>query len=350
MDGPSKDIGDGGSPTEDGGRTAAPGTPEAATGAALARPREKALARRPAEKSLAPVPRGRTEIVPLDPLQLYMQEVRAYPLLTPEEEKTLGIAVYEHGDPDAARRMVQGNLRLVVKIAFEYRKAYKNVMDLIQEGNIGLLMAVKKFDPYRGVRFSSYSAWWIRAYILRYILNNWRMVKIGTTQAQRKLFFNLHKEKRKLEAMGVEPDAAVIAEELDVDEKEVVEMDKRLSATDVSLDTPLGSNTDRPVTRLELLSDGDQAGQDDLLEIKEFNEELSRKLSEFGSTLRDKEQYIYDNRLLAPNPQTLQEIGDHYGITRERVRQIEARLLRKLRDYLGEEMAGYFDEEGYPQA
>jgi RNA polymerase sigma-32 factor len=304
-----------------------------------------ALARRSARKDLAPVPAGRSDLVPLDPLQLYMQEVRGYPLLTADEEKALTVAVYEHGDPEAARRVVTGNLRLVVKIAFEYRKAYKNVMDLIQEGNIGLLMAVKKFDPYRGVKFSSYAAWWIRAYILRYILNNWRLVKIGTTQAQRKLFFNLHKEKRKLEAMGYKPDLAAIAEKLDVQEKEVIEMDRRLSAKEVSLDTPLGDDSDRTVTRLDLLSDEGDTPQDELVALDEFNKELGRKLTEFGGTLRDKEEYIFTHRLLSPTPATLQQIGDHYGITRERVRQIEARLLKRLRGYLKENMGGYFEDE-----
>lgn len=297
------------------------------------------------DTALAPRSTGKSEIVPLDPLQLYMQDVRRYPLLTPEEEKVLTVAVYEQGDPESARRIVTGNLRLVVKIAFEYRKAYKNVMDLIQEGNIGLLMAVKKFDPYRGVKFSSYSAWWIRAYILRYILNNWRLVKIGTTQAQRKLFFNLHKEKRRLEAMGYKPDAAAIAQKLDVDEKEVIEMDKRLSASEVSLDTPLGDGSERTITRLDLLSDDEDTPQDELVALDEFNRELGQKLEQFGKTLKDKEEYIFRNRLLSPSPATLQVIGDHYGITRERIRQIEARLLKRLKQYLKEHMGGYFEDE-----
>jgi RNA polymerase sigma-32 factor len=304
-----------------------------------------ALAHRTRDTQLAPLAPSKHEIVTLDPLQLYMQDVRSYPLLTPEEEKALTIAVYEHGDPDAARRVVHGNLRLVVKIAFEYRKAYRNVMDLIQEGNIGLLMAVRKFDPYRGVRFSSYAAWWIRAYILRYILNNWRLVKIGTTQTQRKLFFNLHKEKRKLEAMGVKPDASSIAESLDVEEKDVIEMDHRLAASEVSLDTPLGDDSDRAVTRLDLLSDESQVGQDELLAIEQFNSELAGKLELFGASLHDKEEYIFTNRLLSPTPATLQDIGDHYGITRERVRQIESRLLGRLREFLKKNMPGYFEDE-----
>jgi RNA polymerase sigma-32 factor len=325
------------------------GTADRAVGKTARRaegPGGRALARRgPDGKSTAIAPRGRTEIVTLDPLQLYMQEVRRYPLLSPEEERALAIRVYEHGDSEAARKMVTSNLRLVAKLAFEYRKAYKNVMDLIQEGNIGLLMAVKKFDPYRGVKFSSYAAWWIRAYILRYVLNNWRMVKIGTTQAQRKLFFNLHKQKRRLESMGIDPDAATIADELDVEEKEVVEMDKRLSSSDVSLDTPLGEGSERAITRLDLLSDSEQVGQDDLVALEQFNHELAASLASFGEELGGKERHIFEHRLMATDPATLQEIGDHYGITRERVRQIEARLLKKLREYLRESMPGHFEDE-----
>ena len=257
----------------------------------------------------------------------------------------LAVAEYEQGDADAARRMVTGNLRLVVKIAFEYRKAYRNVMDLIQEGNIGLLMAVKKFDPYRGVKFSSYAAWWIKAYILRYVLNNWRLVKIGTTQTQRKLFFNLHKEKRRLESMGFEADPGLIAERLDVEEGEVVEMDRRLQAPEVSLDAPVGDDSGRQTTRMEMLTDGSQPRQDDLVALARFNSELSDRLSEFGGQLKGKEAEIFGERLMSAEPITLQDIADRHGITRERVRQIEARLLKKLKGVLKSSMPGWFDEE-----
>ena len=158
-------------------------------------------------------------LAPKDPLQAYMQDVSRYPLLSREEEHALAVKYTETGDVEAAARLVTANLRLVVKIAYDYRRAYKNLLDLVQEGNIGLMQAVKKYDPYKGVKLSSYAAWWIRAYILRFILNNHRLVKLGTTQAQRKLFFNLKKEKAKLSAMGIEPTAEVIAKRLDVPEK-----------------------------------------------------------------------------------------------------------------------------------
>ncbi len=188
------------------------------------------------------VPRNERALARVDALQLYMQEVQRHPLLTADEEHRLAEHYLKTGDVNAAARLVTANLRLVVKLAFEYRRAYRNIMDLIQEGNIGLMQAVKRYDPYRGVKLSSYAAWWIRAYILRFILNNWRLVKLGTTQAQRKLFFNLNKEKARLAAMGIEPTHAEVALRLNVDEKDVVEMDRRLASGDASLDVSIGDS------------------------------------------------------------------------------------------------------------
>jgi RNA polymerase sigma-32 factor len=197
-----------------------------------------------------------------DPFQAYIREVQRYKLLTPDEEKTLTREYAETQDPEIARRLVTANLRLVIKLAYEYRRAYKNMMDLIQEGNIGLMQAVKRYDPYRGVKLSSYSAWWIRAYMLRFILNNWRLVKLGTTQAQRKLFFNLNKQKAKLAAMGIDPTPKLIANRLGVKEKEVVEMDRRLSSSEASLDAPLGDSEGRSVARVELMPSEDRSTDD----------------------------------------------------------------------------------------
>ena len=234
---------------------------------------------------------------------------------------------------DLAARLVTANLRLVVKIAYEYRRAYRNIMDLVQEGNIGLMQAVKRYDPYRGVKLSSYAAWWIRAYMLRFILNNWRLVKIGTTQAQRKLFFNLSKEKAKLTAMGIEPTTEEIAKRLNVDESEVIEMDRRLARSDASLDAPVKDGEARSTTRLELLpSSGDSP--DSVAENAEIEELLKVQLDEFRKTLSGKDVAIFDKRLVADEPLTLQELGDEFGVSRERVRQLEARLTGKLRDYL----------------
>jgi RNA polymerase sigma-32 factor len=271
-----------------------------------------------------------------DPLSAYMREVQRHTLLSPDEEHRL--AVNYQTNPDdlaAASRLVTANLRLVVKIAYEYRRAYKNMMDLIQEGNIGLMQAVKKYDPYRGVKLSSYAAWWIRAYMLRFILNNWRLVKLGTTQAQRKLFFNLSKEKARLSALGIEPTDAEIAKRLNVAEAEVAEMDKRLARSDASLDASVGETDGRSVSRVELMPSPGST-PDQIAEGAELSEMLQGRLSEFRETLAGKEMIIFDKRVVADEPLTLQELGDEFGVSRERVRQLEARLTGKLREYLKE--------------
>ncbi len=268
-----------------------------------------------------------------DPFQAYIREVQRYPLLTADEEKTLTREYAETQDPEIARRLVTANLRLVIKLAYEYRRAYKNMMDLIQEGNIGLMQAVKRYDPYRGVKLSSYSAWWIRAYMLRYILNNWRLVKLGTTQAQRKLFFNLNKQKAKLAAMGIDPTPQLIADRLGVKAKEVVEMDRRMASSEASLDAPLGDAEGRSVARVELMP-SDDTGTDDAVASQQLGDLLNKHLQTFRGRLDGKELVIFDKRLVAEEPLTLQRLGDEFGVSRERVRQLEARLAGKLREYL----------------
>ena len=272
-----------------------------------------------------------------DPLAVYMRDVQRYSLLSKEEEHELAVRFFEDDDLDAAKQMVTSNLRLVVKIAYDYRQAYKNLLDLVQEGNIGLMQAVKKYDPYKGVKLSSYAAWWIRAYMLRYILNNHRLVKVGTTQAQRKLFFNLQKEKAKLSAMGIEPTAEIIAERLNVPERDVVSMDMRLAAGDASLDAPVGTAEGRSVARVELLPSEDVRVDDTLAEA-EIGDQFSEKIHEFGKSLENKEKKIFEDRLVAEDPKTLQTLGDEFGVSRERVRQIEKRLLQKLKAFLHKEL------------
>lgn len=271
-----------------------------------------------------------------DPLAAYMREVQRHPLLSPDEEHRLAVGYHKNPeDLAAAARLVTANLRLVVKIAYEYRRAYKNMMDLIQEGNIGLMQAVKKYDPYRGVKLSSYAAWWIRAYMLRFILNNWRLVKLGTTQAQRKLFFNLSKEKARLSALGIEVTDAEIAKRLNVTESEVAEMDKRLARSDASLDASVGESDGRSVARVELMPSAGST-PDQVVEGAELSELLQDRLSQFREKLTGKDVIIFDKRVVADEPLTLQELGDEFGVSRERVRQLEARLTGKLRDYLKE--------------
>src|SRR5690606_790022 len=271
----------------------------------------------------------------VDALQMYMREVQRHPLLSPEEEHSLAVHYSKTGDVDAAAKLVTANLRLVVKIAYEYRRAYRNMMDLIQEGNIGLMQAVKRYDPYRGVKLSSYAAWWIRAYMLRYILANWRMVKLGTTQAQRKLFFNLSKEKARLSAMGIEPTNAEIAKRLDVTETEVDEMDRRMSRGDASLDLPVNESDGRQIARVEMLP-GAETTPDLATEGAELGHLLRQHLDEFRGGLSGKDLIIFDERLVSDEPRTLQDLGDQFGVSRERVRQLEARMTGKLRDYLSE--------------
>jgi len=275
-----------------------------------------------------------TALVTYDSLQRYLAELRRYRVLSREEEHVLAVRYKEHDDLEAAYRLVTGNLRLVVMIARQYQKATRNLLDLIQEGNIGLMEAVKNFDPYRGIRFPSYAVWWVRAYIIRYLMNNWRMVKVGTTQAQRKLFFNLRKEQERLEREGISPQPKLIAQRLDVKEAEVVEMQQRLGSHDVSMDD---SGDDDGRSLFEVLPSRHGTTEGEVADA-EFQKVVGEKMRQFGETLKDKEAFIFKQRLLAESPLTLREIGDRYGISRERVRQIEERVKKKLKLYLQQEL------------
>jgi RNA polymerase sigma-32 factor len=280
---------------------------------------------------------GRSALSTTDPLAAYMRDVQRYPVLSAEEQHALAVRYATTGDVDAARRLVTANLRLVVKIAYDYRRAYKNILDLVQEGNIGLMQAVRKYDPYRGVKLSSYAAWWIRAYILRFILNNWRLVKIGTTQAQRKLFFNLNKEKARLASMGIEATPELLAEKLSVSKEDVEMMGRRLAGGDVSLDAPVSHEEGKTTSRLETLRSG-AGGVDDVLADAELGELLQAKVHEFGATLTGKDAVIFRERLVAEEPKTLQQLGQDFGVSRERVRQLEQRIQQKLQRYLREQL------------
>ncbi len=286
----------------------------------------------------SPLVTQKTGIVPYspsDPLQRYMKELSRYALLEPDEELALAKKLHEEGDLDAAKSLVTANLRLVVKIAFEYRSVYANTMDLIQEGNIGLMKAVSKYDPTKGARLSYYASWWIRSYILKYILDNFRLVKIGTTQAQKKLFYQLVREKQRLEAQGIVAAPKLLAQRLDVREKDVVEMQQRLGSTgsEVSLDAPVDSDSDSGSRFLGFLQDPTEGADQALLHHEQLDI-LKDKLPAFAETLAERELKVFRERLLAEQPKTLQEVADEYGLTRERVRQIETRVLEKLRDYL----------------
>jgi RNA polymerase sigma-32 factor len=300
----------------------------------------------PAPKALPPGGAADGGLVRYDPLRAYMAEVARHPLLARDEEHALALRYRETGDVDAAYRLVAANLRLVVKIAHEYRRSAFSLLDLVQEGNIGLMQAVKKYDPFKGVKLSSYAAWWIRAYIIRFIMDNWRMVKLGTTQAQRKLFFNLAKEREKLLARGIDPTPQLLAKNLQVEAKEVEEMSARMGSDDLSLDAPIGSagdEGDRP-SRLERFADREPM-QDEALGDEQLKRIFRQKLLGFAAGLSDeKERYIFRRRLLPPDgeePLTLQQVGDHFKLTRERARQIEAKLVKRLREELKKEIPDF---------
>jgi RNA polymerase sigma-32 factor len=278
-------------------------------------------------------------LVRRDPLRAYMAEVTRHPLLTREEEHDLAVHYAQTQDVKAAYRLVAANLRLVVKLAHEYHRNPFSLLDLIQEGNMGLMQAVKKYDPHRGVKLSSYAAWWIRAYILRYIMDNWKMVKLGTTEAQRKLFFKLRQEQERLLAQGIEVTPRLLADRLQVTEQDVLEMDQRLGNDEVSIDAPMGHDNDTP--RLDRMLPSSSVGVDEQLGQEELKRLFREKLAEFAQGLEDKERYIFEKRLVAEEPLTLQEIGEHYGFSRERARQIEAALIARMREYMQKEIPDF---------
>lgn len=269
-------------------------------------------------------------LTPTTTLSRYLAEVRRYPFLTKEEEIQL-FHEYQLGTREAAVKLILANLRVSVKIASEYGLAGLDQMDLIQEGNVGLLQAMKKFDPTKNVRFYAYAAWWVRAFVLRYLLNNFRLVKIGTTQAQRRLFYNLRKEKAKLEREGYVPDPKLLADRLNVRERDVVEMDQRLGSWELSLDAPM--NDDGEGTFHDLLP-AVQTPVDDQLGNTQLRLLFRKKLAEFAKSLTEREEDILRNRMLSESPVTLEDLGKKYSITKERSRQIEAKIIKKLREFM----------------
>lgn len=270
-----------------------------------------------------------------DPLTQYVREISRYKLLTIEEEEALLKELQETGDIDVAKKLVLANLRLVVKIAIEYRSAWQNVMDLIQEGNIGLMKAVSKYDATKGAKLSYYASWWIRSYILKFILDNFRLVKIGTTNEQKKLFFNLMKEKERLIGLGFSPDNKMISESLGVSEKSVAVMDKRLSqgGGELSLEAKLDENGP---SLADVLTDKEELPIDDKLGDLQGVEILKEQLQNFLGGLKERDREIFEMRLLSEVPASLQSIADQYGVSRERIRQIEERLIGNLKVYMSE--------------
>jgi RNA polymerase sigma-32 factor len=262
----------------------------------------------------------------------YLGEISQYEILTREEMDDLAIRIHEENDQNAAYRLISANLRLVVKVAMDFQKFWmQNFMDLVQEGNIGLIKATKKFDPYKGVKFSYYATYWIRAYILKFLMNNWRLVKLGTTQAQRKLFFSLNKERKLLESQGFTAEPELLAKRLKVKKSEVIEMSNRLSNNEISLESPVGADSEDE--QISFIPSREPSIEDTLC-LKD----MKTKLRDFLLTLRgrhnDKERIILEKRLLTDDPLTLQNISEIFGVSRERIRQIEAGLLKKIRKHI----------------
>jgi RNA polymerase sigma-32 factor len=284
----------------------------------------------PAERSL--------EIT--DNLTAYMAQLANHAPISREEEHDLAVKWVEEKDVDAARRLVLSNLRLVVKIAMEYRRAWTNVLDLIQEGNVGLVQATHRFDPYKGVKLSSYAAFWIRAYILKFILDNFRIVRMGTTRAQRKLFFNLNKEKRKLELEGYSVEPKLLAERLEVSEDDIRDMDRRMNQSDLSLNAPARRDDDSGAEVGDFLSSGPATAEEDVANA-ELQTVFSENIEKFKTQLEDRDLQILNERVLAEDPKTLQELADEFGVSRERVRQLEARMVNRLRDYFKENLVDF---------
>ena len=266
-------------------------------------------------------------------LESYITQINRFPLLSQDDEFAYAVKYKKYNDLDAVEKLITSNLRFVVKVAFEYKSYGIKILDLIQEGNIGLMMAIKKFDPYKGYRFISYAIWWIRAYIQNFIIKNWSLVKIGTTQAQKKLFYKIGKVRKALESSQErEKKYELLANDLDVAKEDIIEMEQRMSSRDLSLDAPFDDNQE--LTHFDLLREG-SPNQEEVLGEEEEKRILEKEVKNALKHLNGKEEYVIKNRIMADSPLTLQEIGEHLKLSRERVRQIESEALKKLKREMG---------------
>ena len=293
----------------------------------------------PAAPVLPAVPSTERGVEAPTALNAYMSQLRHHAPISREEEHALAVRWVEDGDAEAGRMLVLSNLRLVVKIAMEYKRAWTNTLDLIQEGNVGLLEAVQRFDPTQGTKLSSYAAYWIRAYILKYLIDNIRLVKLSQTRAQRKLFFRLNKEKRELERQGYKPEPKLIAERLDVDEADVIEMETRLGSSDLSIDAPV-RDEDGSASYGDFLPSDDPTAYDSVAD-DDLRSSFLGHVAQFQETLGDRERRILEARVLAEDPMTLRELGEEMDLTRERIRQLEKQLIGDLREYLRENVVDF---------
>ncbi|MBI4666648.1 MAG: sigma-70 family RNA polymerase sigma factor [Nitrospinae bacterium] len=285
-------------------------------------------------------------LAPADPLQIYIQKIKQYPALTREEELELAERFRETGDKDAAFRLVTSNLMLVVKISYEFRSQFQNMMDLIQEGNYGLLRAIRKFDPFRGARLSTYASYWIRAYILKYLLDNWRLVKVGTTNVRRKLLYNLRELQAQLEEGGIEAGPKLLAERFGATEQDVIDIQQSLGVSDASLNQPVDDEGKRELGETVASQSADVSEE---LANRQVMEKFHAAIDKFKQTLRPVDKDLLEHRLLSDNPLTLREIGEKHGVTREAIRQAEERLMKRLKTYLAGELKDVGEVEEAPQ-
>lgn len=285
---------------------------------------------------LVPAAVGRS-LVPSDPFRRYLAEARRYPKLDREEERELARRYRDTGDREALFRLVTANLMMVVRVAYSFRRAARNMLDLVQEGNLGLLQALERFDPELGVRLPTYAAWWVRAYMVKFLLDNVRLVRVGTTNARRKLLRNLRKEKHRLEQEGYEVGPKLLAAHFDVSEADVRDVQQALDSRDVSLDEPLGANEDSG-RQADLLADDRSVSAEERVARGELQELAEKALEGFRKGLSERDLALLDQRILSDDPLTLQQLGDRFGTSREAVRQAEQRLMKKLKTYMRDEL------------
>ncbi len=297
---------------------------------------KKAIIRIKRNKNITRYNQNNNKLAFYDPIKHYIWEANKYPILTKEEEERLMKLYKEKNDPEAAKKLLLSHLRLVVKIAFEYyNKYYCSVFDLIQEGNVGLLTALKKFSMKKKVRFSTYAQWWIRAYILKFLMDNYSLIKIGHSRVEKRLFYSLKKAKDKLASMGIDPDnPKLLAAYMKEDEKDIIEMNKRLTEGVISLDQPISPDAKQS---LNAKIESEATNLEEEIINKELQDKLKDKLKNFREKLNKKEKTIWDKRILSEHPLSLQQIGDMFGVSRERIRQIEERILKKLKTFLSEQ-------------
>lgn len=288
----------------------------------------------PASRAL--VPAGDRGLAPYDPFRRYMAEISKYPPLDREEEQRLARLFRDTGDRDALFRLITANLMLVVRVALSFRRAARNLLDLVQEGNIGLLQAIQRFDPELGVRLPTYAAWWIRAYMVKFLLDNVRLVRVGTTNARRKLLRHLRKEKARLEREGFEVGPKLLAERFGVSETDVRDVEAALESRDVSIDAPVPGDDRRP--RSDLLADERTPDLEESVARRELQQRVEEALSRFRRDLNERDRALLDERILSDSPATLQALGDRFGTSREAVRQAEVRLMERVKRFLTDEL------------